>query len=168
MHAPNLDATRFARLKQAIHQSNGDGLFELAVQQFADETVPLLAPGVRFWQGFSVRFLKQVCSGPDGDTESHDETAQLTDAELTSLILNVPPVRGAEYIEREVLANLWKELHEWLRDQLQQRDLSLSDFLQERIPQWHQVGRVCFHLAENRRHPDHTICIYGNLRARYG
>ena len=35
--------------------------------------------------------------------------------------------------------------------QLQAGGEGLAGFLQRRAPLWHQVGRVCFHLAENRR-----------------
>ena len=35
----------------------------------------------------------------------------------------------------------------------------LSGFLKQRAPLWHQVGRVCFHLAENRRDPDYPFAF---------
>ncbi len=33
------------------------------------------------------------------------------------------------------------------------------DFLKRRAPLWHQVGRVCFHLAENRRDEDYPFAF---------
>ena len=32
-------------------------------------------------------------------------------------------------------------------------------FLKRRAPLWHQVGRVCFHLAENRRDPEYPFAF---------
>ncbi|MEX0819547.1 MAG: DEAD/DEAH box helicase, partial [Pirellulaceae bacterium] len=35
----------------------------------------------------------------------------------------------------------------------------LAKFLERRAPLWHQVGRVCFHLAENRRDPEYPFAF---------
>ena len=35
----------------------------------------------------------------------------------------------------------------------------VSGFLKVRAPLWHQVGRVCFHLAENRRDPEYPFAF---------
>ena len=35
----------------------------------------------------------------------------------------------------------------------------MAGFLKKRAPLWHQVGRVCFHLAENRRDPDYPFAF---------
>ena len=39
------------------------------------------------------------------------------------------------------------------------RNAGLAGFLEARAPRWHQVGRVCFHLAENRRDPEHPFAF---------
>ena len=61
---------------------------------------------------------------------------------------------GAEYVTQEAIAGLWNDLDAWVRGEAAAAEGGLSGFLKERAPQWHQVGRVCFHLAENRRDPD--------------
>jgi len=38
-------------------------------------------------------------------------------------------------------------------------DDGLAGFLKRRAPLWHQVGRVCFHLAENRRDEDYPFAF---------
>ena len=51
----------------------------------------------------------------------------------------------------------------------------MAGFLQERAPHWHQVGRVCFHLAENKRDEEYPFAflatyipgLSGQGRARY-
>ncbi len=58
-----------------------------------------------------------------------------------------------------MLVGLWNELDGWFRDELNASKQSLSVFLQRRAPLWHQVGRVCFHLAENRRDPDYPFAF---------
>ena len=41
----------------------------------------------------------------------------------------------------------------------------LSAFLKQQAPLWHQVGRVCFHLAENRRDPEYPFAFLATYAA---
>jgi non-specific serine/threonine protein kinase len=153
------EARRNAQLARSFHDGNGAGLFELAADRLTLENTNSLSPGVRYWRGFAGRFLDQVCHLPDGPPESIGEISALTEADLASLILNVPPMSGGEYVSRELLSKLWTETDVWFRDEFQASKQSLSEFLQHRAPLRHQVGRVCFHLAENRRDPDYPFAF---------
>src|SRR3972149_6672165 len=62
-----------------------------------------------------------------------------------------PPMTGAEYITASVLESLWTETAAAFRSELAESKASVQEFLQRRSPAWHLVGRVRFHLAENRR-----------------
>ena len=66
---------------------------------------------------------------------------------------------GAEYVSRDMLKGLWNELDGWFHHELEASKQPLAVFLQRRAPLWHQVGRVCFHLAENRRDPDYPFAF---------
>ena len=44
--------------------------------------------------------------------------------------------------------------------------MACAGFLRERAPLWHQVGRVCFHLAENRRDPDYPFAFLATYAPR--
>ncbi|OHB81910.1 MAG: helicase [Planctomycetes bacterium RBG_16_64_12] len=75
------------------------------------------------------------------------------------MLLSVPPMQGAEYLTAPALASVWSDLDVWVRGQIASSGQGLSGFLKERAPLWHQVGRVSFHLAENRRDPDHPFAF---------
>ena len=49
-----------------------------------------------------------------------------------------------------------------------QRQGSLAAFLEAKAPRWHQVGRVCFHLAENRRDPEHPFAFLATYAPQLG
>ena len=156
-----------ARLTNAFQQGNGAGLFELAATH-SDSIDKTPSPGVRYFSKIGCRFLEQVClkredspaaANDDANSKGVNSTAILTDAELTSLVLNVPPMRGAEYVNRDFLLNLWLETNAWFHAELRKSKQSLSGFLEQRAPQWHQVGRVCFHLAENRRDTEYPFAF---------
>ena len=68
------------------------------------------------------------------------------------LLLSAPPMQGAEYLTAEVLPKLWTSLDDWVRREASAAG-GLEAFLKNRAPLWRQVGRVCFHLAENRKDP---------------
>ena len=76
-----------------------------------------------------------------------------------SVIQAAPPFRGAEYLEIETLSQLWSELDDCARGQIARTSGGLSPWLQARSPLWHRVGRVCFHLAENKRDPDYPFAF---------
>jgi SNF2 family DNA or RNA helicase len=141
-----------SRLLKSFDDSNGAGLFALAAGQFDSSW----SPAFRYWRGFAGRFLDHVCQMPDGADVSSIPAPG--DAEISSLILNAPPMPGAEYVSHEMLVGLWDELDVWFRNELK-ASKSLAAFLQRRAPLWHQVGRVCLHLAENRRDPDYPFAF---------
>ena len=86
-------------------------------------------------------------------------TPPLRDADIMAIVLNIPPIPGAEYVSREMLVQLWQELSVWIGDEIKTSRFSLSEFLEHRAPRFHQVGRVCFHLAENRRDEDYPFAF---------
>ncbi len=75
------------------------------------------------------------------------------------MLLCVPPMQGAEYLSQDALENVWRDLDAWVRGRVASFGRGLSGFLKEHAPLWHQVGRVCFHLAENRRDPDYPFAF---------
>ena len=68
-------------------------------------------------------------------------------------------MQGAEYLSEAALIGVWKDLDAWVRGEIAAGGEGLSGFLKRRAPLWHQVGRVCFHLAENRRDEDYPFAF---------
>lgn len=52
-----------------------------------------------------------------------------------------------------MLQTIWEALDQWVHEAIVETE-GLTAFLQKRAPKWHQVGRVCFHLAENKSDED--------------
>lgn len=68
-------------------------------------------------------------------------------------------MRGAEYLNEDTLADLWSDLDRFVRNEISADDGNLGDWLKKRAPLWHQVGRVCFHLAENKRDAEYPFAF---------
>lgn len=86
--------------------------------------------------------------------------------DIGKLIDDAPPMTGAEYLTPEVLAALWDEINNALREELASAGGSLQAFLRSRHPTWNLVGRVDFNLAENRKDPDAPFAFLATYTAR--
>ncbi|RPJ84773.1 MAG: DEAD/DEAH box helicase, partial [Acidobacteria bacterium] len=137
------------RLKQAFGVSGGDGLLQLG----AGEVSSALPPVFAYWRDFSARFVSALCSFPE-DYQGQPEVPAPPGEELQSLAETVPPMTGAEYVSVEVLRGRWAELNIAFARRLERGKGSVQDVLRRFNPAWNTVGRVHFHLAENRRDPD--------------
>ncbi|MBM4313924.1 MAG: DEAD/DEAH box helicase, partial [Deltaproteobacteria bacterium] len=58
---------------------------------------------------------------------------------------------GLEYLSPAVLENLWAALEDRTRSEAGRAGVTVQDYLKNRNPLWNMVGRIAFHLAENRK-----------------
>jgi hypothetical protein len=65
-----------------------------------------------------------------------------------------------------LLHNLWIDLDGWVRKEIALSALGLSGWLKKHATLWHQVGRVCFHLAENKSNPDFPFAFLATYAPR--
>ena len=73
----------------------------------------------------------------------------LTLEEREALITAAPPFAGAEYLTSEVIDVWWNDLRAYITAIASQHG-GIEPWLREECPAWHVVGRVSFHLAENK------------------
>jgi non-specific serine/threonine protein kinase len=73
---------------------------------------------------------------------------------LAETALQAPPMKGTEYLNGDVLAGWWADLDELVRGEISAAGGDAQAWLRERNPLWRLVGRVTFHLAENKRDPE--------------
>ncbi len=151
-----------AQVLKAFESSPAEGLFALATQRIDTAW----APSFGYWRDFAARYLSALCETPEGADTRAAEIPPPGPAELASMLLSVPPMQGAEYVSGSNLVDIWRDLDAWVRAQVAASRTGLSGFLKERAPLWHQVGRVCFHLAENRRDPDYPFAFLATYAPR--
>jgi non-specific serine/threonine protein kinase len=158
---PALDADVASRLLDAFARGDGEGLLQLG----AGEVGTLLPPALAYWRDFAAQFVAAVCAHPDvqrAEDPARSATAGMTTlavappetAALDALVGAVPPMIGAEYLNADLLRTLWRGIETALVARLSKADSTVQDALKSFNPAWHTVGRVHFHLAENRKDPD--------------
>ncbi len=152
--APGLDAA-LGRVARTLSTSQGEGLFLLATERYEG----VLPPAWTYWRDWAATYLQALCHTPEiAGLELEPIPPPPADA-LARWRMNVPPMPGAEYLDEGVLAGLWQELDAWVRAAVAAGGEGLSGFLKRRAPLWHQVGRVSFHLAENRGNEEYPFAF---------
>ena len=155
------DSAALTAAAEAFDRDWREGLFVLAAERVADAG----SPSVTYWRKWPERYLTRLCQVPASQEEF--DLGAPSDSELAEAVLSAPPMRGAEYLNAAVLLNVWNSLDAWAR-QAAAKAGGLSDFLQTRAPKWRQVGRVCFHLAENKADPDRPFAFLATFSTGFG
>jgi superfamily II DNA or RNA helicase len=136
-----------ARIEAAFGRGQGAGLLHLGA---AEAHTPLPA-AFGFWRDLGRAFMAALCALPDLEEQRERADVLPSDAELKRLVLVAPPMRGAEYLDLDVLGALWVEtLLAWRAEIASSRE-PVQAWLAKQDPAWSLVGRVHLHLAENKR-----------------
>ncbi len=140
--ARSLPADLAHRLESAFARGAGHGLLELGIR----EVGTALPAEFAYWRDFAGRYVTALCtSDPDASSVASPPPPTLAD-----LAAAAPPMPGGEYLNAEVLAGLWQDIDAACRAEREEAKQTLPEFLKDRNPAWHLVGRVHFNLAENR------------------
>ena len=150
------------RIAAAFAQGPAAGLLHLATV----ELQTALPPEIAFCRNLARDYLTRLCHTPDPmGTGVPDAVAVPSPEELAFCTMQAPPMDGLEYLNAEVIAGWWKDLDQWVRAQIAKVPGGTVAYLREKNPLWRLVGRVTFHLAENKRdlgHPFAFMATYVN------
>ena len=150
-----------ARLEPAFAADWREALFMLA----ADRIDTQASPPARFWQQIAERYLTALCHLAEHETRIRVEAP--AGADCAAWILAAPPMRGGEYLSEDSLHGVWRHLDAWVGETVAAAG-GLPAFLRARAASWHQVGRVCFHLAENRNDEARPFAFMATYASGFG
>ncbi|HEY3490180.1 MAG TPA: DEAD/DEAH box helicase [Candidatus Deferrimicrobiaceae bacterium] len=151
------------KIAQAFAESQAAGIMALA----GGKSAPDWPLSWMFWRDFGTRYLQLLSHA----LPSQDRLEPLPPPDasiLSGLTLDIPPMPGAEYCTPDVLAAIWIDLDRWTMDSIGGNPEGLAGFLHRYAPLWRQVGRVCFHLAENRKDPEYPFAFMATYIPRLG
>lgn len=128
---------------------NGSGLLATATAAWpADAGVAAFF--LRSMARDAITRLAHACS------EYHEDDLHALDAilppakRLTALVEALPPVPGGEYVTVAMAAQWHRDLAGHIRRELEARANGVAEWLQGLGEPWNRIGRLFFHLAENR------------------
>lgn len=157
-----LDTTLEGHLGNAFLLGSGHGLLHLG----ATGVGQVLPGAFAWWRDFASRYVTGLCAFAEGVAIADINVAVPEPTVLETWLVDLPPMRGAEYVDADVLAQLWVEMGAALCTELAASKKTLAEFLHSSHSAWHQVGRVHFNLAENRKDPDAPFAFLATYTSR--
>lgn len=163
-----LFATDADEICVAFGESTAAGLVHLATNALPDAP----SPSVVYWRTFALQFVQTLCgfdeetlkkivaAGPKADVSPPDES------EWRSSIDAAPPMRGIEYLTVDVLRRLWDDLKTHVLALAKHHDEGPIGYLRGLNPQWNLLGKVTFHLAENKQNPERPFAFLATFAHR--
>ena len=159
---PKLSQATVARLNEAFAASTARGLETLA-SGFLHEPMP---PPFVFWRGFAQRLFTALCHNPNLDHASSLAITKPTDTDFAALAESAPPMKGLDHLNGAILARLWDELDAQVHVAIARNSRRAVAYLKNCNPLWNAMGRVTFHLAENKRNPAHPFAFLATYTNR--
>ncbi len=158
-----VDGPLCERVRQAFSKSQANGLLQLGARELSSP----LPPAFGWARDFACRFLTELCQAPEvTGTDKLPVTPMPGAGELAAMAVAAPPIRGLEYLTTERLAQWWQDLDSLVHEAARASGRGIRDYLHELNPVWRTVGRVTFHLAENKRDPECPFAFLATYATR--
>jgi len=172
-----------SRLESQFRKSSADGLLLLATPEMA---MPLPV-GFVYWREWSRLFLKAVARLDPEQTATFEKSVKRItksapdpgaagdgvplvpfpdNLSLAVLVSEAPPMPGLEYLTADCLRQSWRELIGRFQQRMADAGESVAGILRKLNPEAHSLGRVTFHLAENKRDPDRPFAFLATYAHR--
>jgi non-specific serine/threonine protein kinase len=159
---PPIPATEAKALEEAFGKSTAAGLLLLASHQVRHGLPPSLA----FWRDLARELFDAICQLGEEALDRWSAASPPSTGHLAELVSDAPPMRGLEYLTAEVLTSIWRELAAYVAAEAARSSEGPAGYLQRLNLLWHLVGRVTFHLAENKRDPDRPFVFLATYTHR--
>jgi non-specific serine/threonine protein kinase len=142
-------------LLEAYRESPARGMLYSA----SDESDAALPAPFEFARSIARLYLTTLCQAVTAEPGRAIPEIPPPAAALDRAVLQAPPMTGLEYLTADVLASWWRDLDALTRSEIGEHPGGAQGYLRERNPRWRSVGRVTFHLAENKRDRDYPFAF---------
>ncbi len=136
---------------------------------FCDKRVSL-SPSLDYWRNYTGLFAHKLSQTPDLEIIRHSIDISLEQDELRQNLDNAPLMTGSEYLNKEVLDTVWSGLNKEFSRTIKSYNGTVADFITTYSPNLHLVGRVFFHLVENKGddYPFAFLATYSTRLSKQG
>ncbi|MEZ4744047.1 MAG: DEAD/DEAH box helicase [Bdellovibrionota bacterium] len=134
-----------SQIAEIFNSSRAKGLLELIKRP----ALRLESLSAAYWNDFANIFMRSFCTYSTIDPLHIPITATT----ISNIATAAPLTEGAEYISSELLTSLWQELEFHINSYLNDKNITARQFITTEFPDWKDVGKIHFHLAENKQ-PD--------------
>lgn len=144
------------KIKESFAIGSAIGLLRLGVTDFGG-----LPPSLSYWQKFSKLFVTEASKLAGLETFSSEDILRLSSpfVKFESHLEQAPFMWGGEYLNSDVMTSLWHDLSQAFLEEVSHFNGCIQAYLLVYNPAWNKVGRVCFHLAENKADSHHPFAF---------
>ena len=151
------------KIQDFWHQNYAIGLLRLGLKP-----LPTVNITVDFWQKFAREFIAQICKHPNVLEMNTKTIPIISTEELQTFVEQAPFMIGGEYLNLDLLTSIWIDLNSALLTELDQFNGKVQDYFLASDASWNLVGRVCFHLAENKDDHNQPFAFLATYATRLG
>ena len=109
-----------------------------------------LSPSLNFWRRFAGIFVRRLRLTPELESLREKVIVEPANDELAGLLQSMPAMVGAEYLSPELLPQFWHRLNTIFATAIKEYSGTVAEFFHHYSPNSHLLGRIYFHLVENR------------------
>ncbi len=149
-------------LRSALALSNAAGFVVLASSKWP-ETLPAT---LAYWRNWARGFFRAVCHTEEEPGAAWGALPPPAEDELAAWVASAPPMVGLEFVTTERLHESWRALAEYVVQAATSDPGGPLAWLRRVNPLAHLVGKVTFHLAENKRDPDRPFAFLATFAHR--
>lgn len=142
-------------LRTALAVSNAAGFVALA-SSTSPETLPAT---LAYWRNWARDFFRAACHTEEEPGVAWGALPPPAEDELATWVASAPPMVGLEFVTTERMRESWRSLAEHAADAATSHPGGPLAWLRRVNPLAHLVGKVTFHLAENKRDPDRPFAF---------
>lgn len=124
----------------------------------SDRKIPL-SVSLEFWRNFAGIFVAQLRQSPDIEQIREKIHIPLKDEKIREILEEAPFMAGAEYLDKALLEFLWARINTRFQRAIKEYDGTVEDFLKTYSPDIHLLGRVYFHLVENKKSEEYPFAF---------
>ncbi len=147
LHVREPDASDIAA---AFARGAGHGVLHLGAVHMHTS----LAPPFAYVRDLGHELVARIAAHPELEALRERLTLDPPRDYLARHAAAAPPMVGAEYVDADVLAEIWREAIGAFAEEIASTTEPVAAWLRAKNPAWATVGRVYFHVAENKRNDD--------------
>lgn len=125
---------------------------------FTNQSVPM-SDSIRFLFTTASSFMKTLAKTPDIELLREKVNVKLEAEEIKRLLRNAPYMNGIEYLNQDWIEKIWHRLNDVFLTEIKTYTGSVADFFTSQNPAIHPVGRVFFHLVENKKEDEYPFAF---------
>lgn len=151
------------KIRSFFEKNDAVGLLRLGLTHFSEP----LSSSLSFWRAFAQIFIAEVCKQTASFEQSTPEfQIVLPSPDINELLNEAPFMHGLKFLNQEMMALIWQRLIGALKEELAFFGGQIDAYFAAYQTAWNTLGRVSFHLAENKSNPTHPFAFLATYTSR--